>query len=98
MENRDEEVKSFVKSQLFKGKNCFGTVKAEEIADMIKIAKIQNIGFHIVSISCDQGSNNRKVYRIMGADESHPYYLMGDSKIFLLYDYLYLLKSVRNCI
>ena len=66
------------------------------IAEIIKytIKKISEIRYNIVSVNCDQGSNNRSAD--LGATTEQPYFMLGNKKIFLLYDVPYLFKSVRN--
>ena len=76
----------------------FGNVSGARIAEIIKytIEKISEIGYNIVSVNCDQGSNNRSAYKILGATTERPYFMLGNKKIFLLYDVPHLFKSVRN--
>lgn len=59
---------------------------------------ITEIGFNIIAATstCDQGSNNRKAYRLLGATESKPYTFINNKKVYLLYDYCHLFKIVRN--
>ena len=37
-------------------------------------------------VICDQGSNNRAVFEQLKVSESHPYFVVKDTKIFVMYD------------
>lgn len=75
-----------------------GTVNGEQLSEILRIniRKVHATGFRIVAISGDQGSNNRKAYRLLGASKEKPYVDFEGARIFLLYDVPHLMKSVRN--
>ena len=60
-----------------------GTATGIQIAEILKdtISKISGIGFRVLAVCCDQGSNNRNAYRLLGATEAIPYKLTGNSKV-----------------
>ena len=47
-------------------------------------------------VICDQGSNNRAVFEQLKVSESHPYFVVKDTKIFVMYDPPHLIKNIRN--
>lgn len=62
------------------------------------IKELQNIGFNIVALSCDQGSSNRSAYSKFKVTVDKPFIFANESKIYLLYDTPHLVKSVRNAL
>lgn len=75
-----------------------GPISGKELSFIIKdaVQKLLNIGFDIISISCDQGSNNRLSYKEMGSSRDNPFITISDKKIYTVYDTPHLIKSVRN--
>ncbi|XP_055858807.1 uncharacterized protein LOC129921140 [Episyrphus balteatus] len=78
-----------------------GSPKGDMLCEMIKgiITGIMKCDLNIVATSCDQGGNNLKAYRLLNGTntlEEKPWVEIGNKKIFLLYDYPHMFKSVRN--
>ncbi|KAF2896422.1 hypothetical protein ILUMI_09753, partial [Ignelater luminosus] len=64
------------------------------LIDVVK--SLLEIGLQIRSVICDQGSNNRAVFRELGVTTEFPFFYVNDKKIFALFDTPHLIKSVRN--
>lgn len=66
------------------------------INDNIKL--LDTIGFQIQATVCDQGSNNRKAYTLLGVTDETPYFKLGgeERKIYATFDTPHLIKSIRN--
>lgn len=47
---------------------------------------------------CDQGSNNKKAYKVLGVTVEKPYFYLKDelTEIFAIFDKQHLIKSIRN--
>lgn len=58
--------------------------------------EVERLGLRNTAIICDQGSNNRSVYKMFGVTKSEPYFFFNDNKIIALYDTPHLIKNVRN--
>lgn len=50
------------------------------------------------AVVCDQGPSNRKAYSLLGVSHVKPYMFINSIKIFCLYDFPHLIKSLRNCL
>lgn len=57
-----------------------------------------SLGFQIVAITCDQGSNNRACYEELGVGKEKPFWNHQGKKIYCLYDVPHLMKNIRNCL
>ena len=71
-----------------------GPAKAKDLQTVLHfcISKVQQAGFIVKSLICDQGSNNRQlIEKLEGATSEKPYMTIND-----LYDPLHLLKNVRK--
>ncbi|KAF2905576.1 hypothetical protein ILUMI_00604 [Ignelater luminosus] len=64
------------------------------LIDVVK--SLLEIGLQIHSVICDQGSNNRAVFRELGVTTEFPFFYVNDKKIYALFDTPHLIKSVRN--
>ena len=56
---------------------------------------LQNGGAHVVSIICDGNRTNPAFFKMFDTNEDSPW-VTKDGKLFLLYDYVHLIKSLRN--
>lgn len=73
-------------------------VKGDNLVLIIKecVQKILELGFLPSAIICDQGTQNRRMFSILGASENEPFTTICGRKLFLIYDMPHLIKSVRN--
>lgn len=73
-------------------------VKGDELVKIIKqcVNQLSNVGLLPVAIVCDQGTQNRRMYDLLGGSQSKPTTKLNDKELFLIYDVPHLLKSVRN--
>ncbi|KAL4126559.1 hypothetical protein QTP88_010780 [Uroleucon formosanum] len=73
-------------------------VKGDSLVLIIKecVQKILELGFLPSAIICDQGTQNRRMFSILGGSENEPFAMICDQKLFLIYDMPHLIKSVRN--
>ena len=63
------------------------------------ISKLHSIGLKVLVIIGDQGSNNRNLFensKQLGITVNQPFFMVGDHKIFVMYDLPHLIKNVRN--
>lgn len=64
------------------------------------IENVSKAGFNVVSVISDNNRVNRKMFSILSKDSESNYYITSpvnkDHKIFLLFDTVHLLKSIRN--
>lgn len=60
------------------------------------VQKIIELGFLPSAIICDQGTQNRRMFSILGGSENEPFTKICCRKLFLIYDMTHLIKSVRN--
>lgn len=70
-----------------------------DLKDIIfkSVEKVNGIGLNTLAIISDQGSNFYKlVKKILKISIERPYFFVGDSKVFYLFDIPHLLKSTRN--
>ena len=69
----------------------------KEYLDIVE--KMETLGFHVVSTSCDMARSNQKLATSLGVTEETPYFpnpSRPDSNIFWFYDICHLMKLVRN--
>jgi len=73
-------------------------VKGDSLVLIIKECgqKILELGFLPSAIICDQGTQNRRMFSILGGSENEPFTTISCRKLFLIYDMSHLIKSVRN--
>lgn len=60
------------------------------------VEKLLNTGFDVRAIVADQGSNNRRVFHLLGVTEDKPYISSGQHRVWGLYGPPHLIKNVRN--
>lgn len=48
------------------------------------------------TIVCDQGTQNQRMFKLLGGTEDRPFTIINEKKIFLIYDMPHLIKSIRN--
>lgn len=48
------------------------------------------------AVVCDQGSQNRRMFSLLGATYNNPLVDINGQKLFLIYDMPHLIKSLRN--
>jgi hypothetical protein len=60
------------------------------------IRKIRTCNFEVVASTCDQGLNNKKALRMLGASVKHPYFYVDDIRVYSLFDVPHLMKTQRN--
>jgi len=78
----------------FTGSDIKGNDLIIIINDCVKT--ILDIGLQPTSIICDQGTQNRRMFTLLGGTEENPSTVICDKKLYLIYDMPHLLKSVRN--
>lgn len=73
-------------------------VTGDQMVSIVRssIEKLYKIGFSPSIITCDQGTNNRKMFSLLGGTPENPFALINCKKIFLMYDIPHLMKSIRN--
>lgn len=73
-------------------------IKAEILKELIlqNIKLASEIGLHIRAVVCDQGSNNRKSFKLLNLTKESPYIEREGVKIYFFYDVPHLIKSFRN--
>jgi DNA transposase THAP9 len=73
-------------------------IKGDNLVLIVKecVQKILELGFLPSAIICDQGTQNRRMFSILGGSEINPFTTIYNQKLFLIYDMPHLIKSVRN--
>lgn len=73
-------------------------VKGNNLVTIVEecIKQILNISLLPTCIICDQGTQNRRMYTLLGGTEDQPWTMLSNIKIFLIYDMPHLVKSIRN--
>jgi len=73
-------------------------VKGNDLVIIIKqaIKHIIEVGLIPTCIVCDQGTQNRRTYMLLGGTQEKPYFIENENKIYLLFDMPHLVKSIRN--
>lgn len=71
-----------------------GDALCEIIKENVRILK--NFGISVKVLVCDQGSANRKCFSNFGVTVEKPFFEFEDEKIFCMYDFPHLVKSLRN--
>ncbi|CAI6354617.1 unnamed protein product [Macrosiphum euphorbiae] len=73
-------------------------VKGDTLVEIVKncVKKIVDIGLLPTCIVCDQGTQNRRMFSLLGASQNNPSTEICGKKLFLIYDMPHLIKSLRN--
>lgn len=73
-------------------------IKGNTLLDILKesVSKIINIGLLPICIICDQGTQNRRMFTLLGGTADNPTTEICGKKLFLIYDMPHLVKSLRN--
>lgn len=73
-------------------------IKGSELVKIITLCvkKLDEVGLIAVSIVCDQGSQNRKMFDLLGGTKTNPVVDINGKQICLIYDVPHLIKSIRN--
>lgn len=73
-------------------------VKGNDLVIIVKqaINHITEVGLIPTCIVCDQGTQNRRTFTLLGGTQEKPYIIVNENKIYLLYDMPHLVKSIRN--
>lgn len=75
------------------------SISAENLKKIIleNIKLLDLMGLSVEAIVCDQGSNNRKCFTLLGVSFDKPFfYYNNNKKVFAFYDFVHLIKSLRN--
>lgn len=60
------------------------------------LSALSTTGASVFSTVCDQGSFNRKLYKMLGVTIEHPFFTYGGKRYYAFHDSPHLMKSVRN--
>lgn len=73
-------------------------VKGNDLDTLLQhsIKEILNIGLLPTALICDQGSQNRKLFSLLGGTETNPTTEIHGKKLYLIYDIPHIFKSTRN--
>lgn len=71
-----------------------GTALAKLLKRLIQL--LLSIGYKVRIITCDQSAVNRKAYALLDVNVNQPFFYVNDVKIFALYDFPHLMKSVSK--
>ncbi|KAL4103435.1 hypothetical protein QTP88_018812 [Uroleucon formosanum] len=73
-------------------------IKGDNLAIIVKesVQKLFDLGLTPVAIVCDQGTQNRRMFSLLGGTIKKPFTEICDRKLFLVYDMPHLIKSLRN--
>lgn len=73
-------------------------VKGDDLVKINKdsVEKMLNVGLLPSAIVCDQGTQNRRMFSLLGATEDNPSTIICSTNLFLIYDMPHLMKSIRN--
>lgn len=78
----------------FSGSGIKGTDLVQIITECLK--KLEEVGLLPVSIVCDQGSQNRRMFDLLGGTKTNPVVDINGKQICLIYDIPHIIKSLRN--
>lgn len=75
-----------------------GGVKTNILKSLLisAIQRVQETGFNVKFVTCDQDGTNRSVYRALQLTTEKPVFSVNDEAIHWFYDAPHLLKSLRN--
>lgn len=73
-------------------------IKGLDLANLIVeiIKKLIEVNIVVKVCVCDQGSNNRSAYSILGVTTQEPFFIINKEKIMALHDVPHLFKNIRN--
>lgn len=73
-------------------------IKGDDLVKIIKdsVEKMLHVGLLPSCIVCDQGTQNRRMFSLLGATEDNPSTTICETRLFLIYDMPHLMKSIRN--
>lgn len=73
-------------------------IKGNNLVTIIEecVKQIISIGLLPTCVICDQGTQNRRMYTLLGGTEDQPWTTLCNKKIILIYDMPHLVKSIRN--
>lgn len=73
-------------------------VKGDDLIKIVKNCVEQILNFNLLPtcIICDQGTQNQRMFKLLGGTEEDPSTIINDKKLFLMYDMPHLIKSLRN--
>ncbi|CAI6353573.1 unnamed protein product [Macrosiphum euphorbiae] len=74
-------------------------VKGDDLVIIIKkcVEKVMTrLNLIPTTIVCDQGTQNQRMFKLLGGTEDRPFTIINEKKIFLIYDMPHLVKSIRN--
>lgn len=73
-------------------------IKGSELVKIITecVRKLEEVGLIAVSIVRDQGSQNRRMFDLLGGTKTNPVVDINGNQICLIYDVPHLIKSLRN--
>lgn len=73
-------------------------VKGNDLDTLLQhsVKEILNIGLLPTALICDQGSQNRKLFSLLGGTETNPTTEIHGKKLYLIYDIPHIFKSIRN--
>uniref|UniRef100_A0A6P7FM85 Uncharacterized protein LOC114331752 n=1 Tax=Diabrotica virgifera virgifera TaxID=50390 RepID=A0A6P7FM85_DIAVI len=74
-----------------------GPIHSDNLKNIVVevVSKLQNIGY-IPKVLCDQASNNRALFKLLGACKDQTSIEIGNQRIFTVFDTPHLLKSLSN--
>lgn len=74
------------------------TVRADSIKSIIceSVSHLKNLGLDIRAVTLDQGSTNRKAVKLLGVAKETGNKKETYRKVYVMYDFPHLMKSVRN--
>ncbi|CAI6377798.1 unnamed protein product [Macrosiphum euphorbiae] len=74
-------------------------VKGDDLVIIIKkcVEKVMTrLNLIPTTIVCDQGTQNQRMFKLLGGTEDRPFTIINEKKIFFIYDMPHLVKSIRN--
>lgn len=73
-------------------------VKGDNLVPIVEncVQNLIDLNLFPTSIICDQGTQNRRMFSILGGTENNPSTMIRGKKLFLIYDMPHLIKSIRN--
>jgi len=73
-------------------------IKGDNLTNILKecVIKLLELGLVPSAVVCDQGSQNRRMFSLLGATHNNPSVDINGQKLFLIYDMPHMIKSLRN--
>lgn len=77
---------------------CHGSLNQHNLKLLIEynLKNLFGMGYNPRAIVCDQGTNNRGAFKLLGVTSDIPYFFFDSHKIFGIFDVPHLFKSFRN--